>query len=348
MSALKRQPSAPAPQGPTAARTAGLRIVTNFERFEPEWQLPTGENGTAAWARSFADFRAQLAHADVLLVNCDVGLVLRLCAYFLAFPWRRKSLVAVDLVLRKPRSGTARAAALVKKLLFQRVDHFIHYFRDLSGYSRWYGITPERSSFVPFKPNLRYRYEPRTDVMEGDYVLCLGRSQRDYDTFLQAMASLPYPGAMPRPDFDVLRPHESRFSWPLERIPKNVRMLDDDGSQQAMIRALEGARIVALPILSSTLAASGISVYLNAMLLNKPVVISAGPGVSDVLQQEAVMVSPEDPAALAEAIARLWEDDELRARTAEAGHRYALSLGGEPELRRRILEAVVGWRGGAG
>jgi glycosyltransferase involved in cell wall biosynthesis len=329
-----------------------MRIITNFERFEPEWSLSGdlsggmsgGENGTAAIARSFADFRTQLPNADVLVVNCDVELVLRLCAYFSVFPWKYKPIVAVDLVLRKPRTRAARAAAVLKKLLFKRVDHFINYFRDLSGYSTWYGITPERSSFVPFKPNLRYRYDPRADAIEGDYVLCFGRSQRDYDTFLQAMAALPYPGAIPRPDFAVLRPHESRFSWPLDRIPKNVRILDDDGSQQAMIRALEGARIVALPILSSTLAASGISVYLNAMLLKKPVVISAGPGVSDLLEQEAVMVPPEDPAALAEAIARVWEDHDLRARTAEAGHRYALSLGGEPELRRRILEAIVAWR----
>lgn len=344
MNALKRQPSAPAAHGPSVTANGPLRIVTNFERFEPEWRLPTGEHGTAAWARSFAEFRAQAARADLLVVNCDVGLILRLCAYFLAFPWKRKPIVAVDLVLRKPRTRKAGAAALLKKLLFKRVDHFVNYFQELSGYSTWYGITPERSSFVPFKPNLRYRYEARVDGMEGEYVLCFGRSQRDYDTFLAAMASLPYPAAMPRPDFAMLRPHESRFSWSLDNIPKNVRMLDDDGSQQAMIRAIEGARIVALPILSSTLAASGISVYLNAMLLNKPVVISAGPGVSDILTEEAVMVPPEDPAALAAAITRVWNDDELRARTAEAGHRYALSLGGEPELRRRVLEAIVAWR----
>jgi hypothetical protein len=33
----------------------------------------------------------------------------------------------------------------------------------------------------------------------------------------------------------------------------------------------------------------------------------------------------------------------LRARVAEAGRQYALSLGGEPELRRRIIQAVEQW-----
>jgi glycosyltransferase involved in cell wall biosynthesis len=73
-------------------------------------------------------------------------------------------------------------------------------------------------------------------------------------------------------------------------------------------------------------------------------VISAGPGVSDLLRDEAVIVPAEDPVALAEAVRRLWEDDSLRARVAETGRRYALELGGEPELRLRILEAVTAWR----
>jgi glycosyltransferase involved in cell wall biosynthesis len=85
-------------------------------------------------------------------------------------------------------------------------------------------------------------------------------------------------------------------------------------------------------------------VALNAMLLGKCVIASEGPGLSDVLSDEILKVPPEDPAALAAVIARAWEDDELRGRTAASGFRYALSLGGEPELYRRILKQVVAWR----
>jgi len=316
-----------------------MRIVTDFERFEPEW-----EGGSSVYARTFAEFRRALRNADVAVVNCNVNLVLRLCAYFLVFPWRRKPIVAVDLVLRRPYSWSARLATRVKAFLLGRVDHFIHYFRNLDGYTRYYGITPERSSYVGFKPNLRYRYEPRPDQADGEYVLCFGRSQRDYDTFFAAMDRLPYPAVLPRPDFATLREHHSRFTRPLDRLPANVRLLDDDGSQEAMIRAIEGAKVVALPILSATLAASGISIYLNAMLLRKAVVISAGPGVSDVLTDEAVIVPPEDPALLADGIRKLWEDDIFRRNVAEKGRIYAERLGGEPELRRRIREALVKWQ----
>ena len=264
--------------------------------------------------------------------------------YFLICPWRRKPLVVVDLVLRPPRSWTSRLSARCRALLLRRVDHFIHYFRDLSGYAHYFGIDDARSSYVPFKPNLRYRYEPQADPPQGEYVLCLGRSQRDYDTFFDAVERLPYPAAIPRPDFAALRVHDSRFSRRLDRLPANVRMLEDDGSQEALIRSIEAARIVALPILCSAIAASGISVYLNSMLLGRPVVISAGPGVSDLLSGQAMIVPPENPGALADALRLLWEDDRLRARLASAGREYALALGGEPELRLRILQAVLAWR----
>jgi len=319
-----------------------MRIVTNFERFEPAW-TSRGETGEAVMARTFSDFLRQLPRCDLLLINGDIALALCLSAYFMIFPWKRKPIVAVDLVLRAPKTFRARLAARVKRLLLARIDHFIHYFKDLHGYAFWYGITPERSSFVAFKPNLRYRYEPRLDLPEGEYVLCFGRSLRDYDIFFNAMEGLPFAAAIPAPDFASLRVHDSRFTRPLDRLPANVRVLDDDGSQQTMIRVIEGAKVVALPVLGSTLAASGISVYLNTMLLGRPVVISRGPGVSDVLTDQAIMVPPEDATALREAITRVWQDDKLRARLVDSGRKYALSLGGEPELRARVLESALAW-----
>src|SRR5580700_486627 len=199
-----------------------MRIVTNFERFETTWTA-CGEGGEAVMARTFAEFSRALPGCDLILINGDLGLTLRFCAYFLMFPWKRRPIVVVDLVLRRPRTFQGRLKALVRRLLLGRVDHFIHYFRDLDGYASCYGITPERSSFVAFKPNLRYRYEPRLDLPPGEYVLCFGRSQRDYDTFFDAMEGLPFPAAIPAPDFPALREHDSRFTRPLDQLPANVR-----------------------------------------------------------------------------------------------------------------------------
>jgi glycosyltransferase involved in cell wall biosynthesis len=316
-----------------------MLILTNFERFPAQWTASTGHSGHARMFHSFRDCLQQLRTADLLVINCDVALTLRLCALFLICPPLRKPIVAVDFVLRAPETLKARIAVLFKRILLSRVNLFVHYFRDLRGYQRYYGIGPDRSRYVPFKPNLRYRFEIAPDST-GQYILCLGRSMRDYDTFLGAIAKLPYPAAIPKPDFHQLRVHESRFTVPLDRLPPHLSVLDDDGSDVSMLRILQAARLVVLPIVKTSLCASGIGTYLNAMLMRKCVILTDGPGASDVLNGEALICHPEDPDALAALIQKAWEDDSLRERTAEAGYRYALGLGGEPESRQRVLDVV--------
>jgi hypothetical protein len=65
--------------------------------------------------------------------------------------------------------------------------------------------------------------------------------------------------------------------------------------------------------------------------------------MSDVFRTEMLLAPPEDPEALARIIRQAWEDSKSRQQTAEAGQRYAKSLGGEPELYQRIIDAVLAW-----
>jgi glycosyltransferase involved in cell wall biosynthesis len=84
------------------------------------------------------------------------------------------------------------------------------------------------------------------------------------------------------------------------------------------------------------------------MYLGKCVIVSQGPGASDLLTDQAILVPPHDVAALREAIRTAWENEELRRRTAESGKRYASSLGGEEELLQRIFsQSVAAVRGAA-
>src|SRR5262249_26027904 len=110
----------------------------------------------------------------------------------------------------------------------------------------------------------------------------------------------------------------------------------------SQVRILAGAKVVVLPVVSSSLVAS-ISVSLNAMLMGKCVVGSEGPGMSDIFAGKVLTVPPENPSELAAVIRLACENDELRTRIAAAGHQYALSVGGEPELFQRIIDQVVSW-----
>ena len=327
-------------------RKVNVLIVTNFQRFPLTWTSKSGCSGKSIIASSTRDFLAQRTRAGLIfVVNCNPELTFQLAAAL----WFRKSppLIAVDLVLRRSFSLKTRLGVFARRLMLRRVNHHIFYFRDIVEYCRVYGIRPSQTSFVPFKASLRFDQDLAPDG-NGEYVLCFGQSMRDFDTFFAAIEKLGYPAAIPEPDFAALARHGSKFTCPLKELPASIRLLPDDKSDEAQKAILRDARLVVLPILRNNMVASGISTSLNSMLAGKCVIGTDGPGMSDIFGEEMLLAPPEDPEALAGVIRRAWEDEELCRRTAEAGQRLAKSLGGEPELYERIIDAVVEWSLSAG
>jgi glycosyltransferase involved in cell wall biosynthesis len=292
-------------------------------------------------ADAWPEVRKLLKSADIIVIDCRDLLLFRICIHFLFFPWTRKPLVAVDLVLRIPVHWKQRIGVLIKRLLLLRVAHFIHFFRDISGYTRHFGISAARSSYVPFKVNIQdIRLSP--EEIGEDYIFTMGRSLRDYDTFIRAIAALPYPAAIPEFSFSDFEGKNAAFSWTKENVPPHLTILPDSGSSKDLVRNMAKARLVVIPTQASSICASGLSTYLDAMYLGKCVIISHGPGASDLFTDQVLLVPPHDVAALKDAIQRAWEDDSLRQRTAELGRNYALSLGGENEFLQRIFRHTLG------
>jgi glycosyltransferase involved in cell wall biosynthesis len=318
-------------------------ILTNFERFPLRWRSKDGIEGESQVVRS-ADEMLQAAKQKpdaIILVNGDTRLTFQLASRLLFAA--RPAVVSVDLILRRPRSIRAAVLQHWKRFLLRRVDHFIHYFSDLRGYERFFGIGPDRSSFTPFKANLADHGFPPGST-EGEYILCLGRTLRDYDTFFTAVEQLPYPAAIARPNIELMREHGARFTRAMGYLPKNVCVLEDNGSDEAMANLLRKAKIVVVPILKESMAASGCSTCLNAMWFGKPVIGTEGPGFSDIFHDgEALWIPAEDPAALRDTIRHVQENNALRKQLALAGHRYGLAAGGEQELFQRIIDRVALW-----
>lgn len=314
-----------------------MRILTNFMNAPEFIESPDGGQVEMIRSESWPEVRRQLGRADLVVIDCRGDqLLYKLAADFMLFPWRRKPLVAVDLVLRKPVGLRYRARALIKRILLTRVHHFIHYFRDISGYTKYFGISPARSSYVPFKVNHRdIRLSP--GELREEYIVTMGRSLRDYDTYIRAVAQLPYPAAIPEFCFESFEGKDQSFAWSRQNVPRNLTVLADSGSREDLVRNLGKARLVVIPTSASSLCASGLSTYLDAMYLGKCVIATSGPGTADVLTDQALLVPAHDVVALRDAIRKAWEDDALRQRTAESGRAYAVSLGGEAELLQRIF-----------
>ena len=165
---------------------------------------------------------------------------------------------------------------------------------------------------MPFKPNIRNRYKYAASP-EGEYILCFGCSEIDYDTSFSAfsaMEQLPeLPAAIAAPDFAQLARHASRFTRRLEDLPRNVRVLSGDGSVELPIEMIEKAKIVVLPMLASKIAPSGIGTYLKAMLMGK---ISEVPAISDIPTHEVVIVKSEEVPSLRDAIRKVREEEKFR------------------------------------
>jgi glycosyltransferase involved in cell wall biosynthesis len=321
-------------------RRRRMRLLTNLTGCPPHVTVPQGHQVEIVHARGWADFSARLATADVVLIECGNDLMYRVAAYYAMRPWLPKFLVAADLVLRKPLSWVARASALAKRGLLSQVDHFIHFFRDVAGYSEHFGITAERSSYVPFKVNT-WGEVPSSLPHSEDYVYAAGLSLRDYHTFVRAVGDLGIPAAMSEYAFRNFERPRGTSAIRRESLPPNLTLLPDSGSHDDFLSALAHAKIVVVPTLKVSMCASGISTYLDAMYLGKSVIVSEGPGASDVLTDQAFLVPREDDAALREAIRTVWDDDRLRHRLGAAGHAYALSLGGKPEMVHRLIEESV-------
>jgi glycosyltransferase involved in cell wall biosynthesis len=326
-----------------------MLIVTNISSFPRQWTSSDGTAGRSEFAGSASEFlRFRQESGAVFLVNCDSRIALDLASRRLLPLRQEPPLIAMDLVfLRAPESIIARLAILPKRFLLRKVDYFLNYFRDLRGLQSLYGIDPARSGFVDFKGNL---WKSRSDTArpDGEYALCFGRSLRDFDTFFGALDASGCPGAIVEPQLENLREHGSRFSRSLAALPANLRVLSDDRAERSQVAAMEGARIVVVPMLRGRLIAAGISTILNAMLLGKCVIATEGPGVSDIFDREVIAVPPEDPAALADAITKVWNDEGLRRATAQAGLAYAIKCGSEQDFNRRVIDAIVKWSAGTG
>jgi glycosyltransferase involved in cell wall biosynthesis len=273
---------------------------------------------------------------DVVLLNASPGYLMLFCLLRYLTPHSRWKLVSLDQNLLAPHSLTECAASYVKRIMLKKVDLFILYLRDLTGYERYYGVSADRAVYVPFKANIWDLVGNQMSLSsDGEYVLVAGRSMRDLKTFTEAMRLLEYPGVLLHQGSQVMAKNGTTI--PVDGMPANVKVVQHDGNRKSWVEYIRKARVVAIPTVP-TITAAGVSVYLDAMALKKCVILSDNPASRGILTGEAIIVPPQEPVRLAEAIREVWENHELRERIASAGREYVQTLQGEDRLLNDIIE----------
>lgn len=273
---------------------------------------------------------------DYILLNTEPNALLYLAALKLSMPFNRCKLVGLDLLFSSHTTLLGRLKAVIKGLLLRQCHRILLYYRDTSGIVGHFRLPSSLFDYIPFKIN-EYEQVMSVPTWDGEYVFCGGKTRRDFTTLAKAVEGRDISVKIVTTPNEDIAQHGSFLDE--TALPSNVEVIRLDGDAAGFIALMAGARVVALPI-KPDITGVGIGVYLMAMALGKPVVITAGPATEGLLTDDlALVVPPEDADALGEAIAMAYRDHALRTRLAANSRKYALSFGGEGQL----MESIVRW-----
>ena len=243
----------------------------------------------------------------------------------------KAQIIYYDLNLKKPGSLKSYYLSKIKAVMLGFADRIICMHKDIRDLQKYYKIDQRKVRYVAFKAN---NFESREQhcVRDAGYVLSCGVSHRDYDLLLNAASAC-------QGEVRIICPSSLYQTYMKARtIPANVRLLKhEEVNIQAWYDLIAGAKFVVLPIEKDCIYPAGTSVYLEAMMLKKAVILSDGPSSNGLIGPDvALIVRRGDEFQLRRAIKRLYEDAEARSAFARNGYNFAKRLQGEERLIRDL------------
>jgi len=227
---------------------------------------------------------------------------------------RRTRLVAWYFNMSHPVGGFK--GRLARAVMSQVNCFVVHSSAEIEIYSQWLNLPASRFRFVPLTAGEpASAIPPDLKVPATPYVIAMGTANRDYRTFLAAMARLQLPGLV------ICGPHALAGV----QVPPLVEVRH--GLSLAACHALaRQARVNVIPI-AQLEAASGQVTLIEAMMMGAALVVTRCIGSQDYVAHlsDAMLVPPGDVQAMADAIERLWRDDALHESLARAAKARALS-----------------------
>lgn len=187
------------------------------------------------------------------------------------------------------------------------IDIFVvHSTAEIEIYSEWLDLPRDKFIYVPLSVEMK-PLPPITRATDP-FVLALGTANRDYDGLVKALTPLGYrtiivagPKAMENVHLPAFVEHRSGL--PLEECHNLSRAAD----------------VIVIP-LKEVEAASGQVSFLETMMFGRPVIVTRAPGTVDYIEdgETGLLVEAGDVEGLRNAIARLWNDEDLRMKLGSA------------------------------
>lgn len=214
---------------------------------------------------------------------------------------------------------------MMLKIISRTVDKFVVWAsREIDDYSETFGLPKDKFVFVPYHVTLE-----SLDIQpfEGEYIFSGGNFGRDYETLIKAVDGLPI-------DLSIACTRPELFSSMI--IPDNV---DIRGySHQEFIQKMAGCRLNVVSLASGLLHSGGQQTFLNSMWLGKATIVNDPEGARDYIQhgENGLLVPPNDPIALREAIMMLIESPAKARETGNKAMQTARQWSTEEHFRKII------------
>lgn len=251
--------------------------------------------------------------------------------YDIVITWNARLAIAYSVLLRLTGSRWPHMAMLSwvskgsKAKLLRRfrggIDHLVLWSTEQRDAAvRTLGFRPEAITLVGRRADTRF-WRPMSGPT--DMICAVGYEQRDYATFLEALRSFPVrchvatgmvQGKPAGPTIHSLVEGEEHPAA-LTVGPKNYRELRDLYAR---------SRFVVVPLFDTD-TDNGATVIEESMAMGKAVICTRTRGQRDLVVDgvNGLYVPPGDPAALREAMERLWNDPELAERMGGEGRKLA-------------------------
>ncbi len=207
-----------------------IKILTNIPELEhattPDFPLEVIEypkDHIGPW-RTLKFFFISFS-CQYFVINCSPHDVLIFSFLKWISPFNKCKIVSVDFIMREPSSLRERIFQVVKWVLFKKVHVFIEYFKDTTGYERFYKIPKNKFHYVPFKVNSLELINEVTNI-EGNYLFCGGKTLRDFQTLILAFRNLPYELTIVTMSNEEISVHGSTIDE--SHLPNNIKVVRHD------------------------------------------------------------------------------------------------------------------------
>jgi glycosyltransferase involved in cell wall biosynthesis len=178
------------------------------------------------------------------------------------------------------------------------IDRLIVFSKqEVAHYAEWFAMDESKFVYVPLGIDKITGLTENQTLREEQYILSVGRSNRDYDFLLDALKGSPYPvkilsNTLHRPSSEKVEIHNNAFN-------------------REYFNYLYNCFCVVIPLMNPSIS-SGQLVILQAMQLGKPIIVTESEGITDyVTDGYNGLIIVKDKQALLAALQRLYAEPEL-------------------------------------